>query len=297
MLTLPGQSEPREVRAMEAIEKVARSHEPLWITGEIGTGAAWLAQVIHDATTESGPFQREDCAPGRSPKLIQGRGTLFFCSPERLLPEHQEEILAYLQRTDLRHLEGLRTVTPFPRVMAWSQSGVTALVRGGLVLPALGQALGRMQVAIPPLRAQRESLDAFAQAILEEIASHEGLTVRRLTPDALSALRAYHWPGNLTELHSLLERACLLSPPDQVEIDSDNLPLALQPPLRETPSAGHRPRTMSEIEDEAIRAAIDGNNGNLVRAARELRIGRATLYRKLKKYGIPTRSERRQLIR
>jgi DNA-binding NtrC family response regulator len=62
-------------------------------------------------------------------------------------------------------------------------------------------------------------------------------------------------------------------------------------------AAAHRPRTMSEIEAEAIRTAIEGNSGNLVRAARELRIGRATLYRKLKKYGIPTRSQQRQLAR
>lgn len=298
-LTVPGQAEPREMRALEAIEKVARSHEPVWITGEIGTGAIWLAQILHDMTPDSGAFIREDCVPGRAPKLAEGRGLLFFCSPERLLPEHQEEILAYLQRTDLRHLEGLRTLSPSPRVMAWSQPGVNALVRGGLVMPALGQALGRIQVAIPPLRAQRESLDAFARAILEDIAAHEGLQVRRLTTDALAALRAYHWPGNLTELHSLLERACLLTPPDQTEIDSDELPLAMQPPLREAALAngGHRARTMSEIEAEAIRAAIEGNNGNLVRAARELRIGRATLYRKLKKYGIPTRTERRQLSR
>jgi DNA-binding NtrC family response regulator len=322
LVTSPAHPDAREMRALEAIERVGRMHEPVWITGEVGAGAVWLARAIHDQDAQSGPFVRRDCESGRPVILADGRGTLLLCSPERLSVEHQEALLAQLQRTDLRHLEGLRTVTPAPRVIAWSAFSLPVLVRTGRILPGLAQALGRVQITVPPLRAQRESIDTFARAILEQIAAEEGLALRRLKPEAAAALRQYSWPGNLTELHSLLERACLLAHADRIELDVADLPFATQPaeavaglaagaqfsgpapltsPAAAPPAtlhaAAHRPRTMSEIEAEAIRAAIEGNGGNLVRAARELRIGRATLYRKLKKYGIPTRSQKRQLAR
>jgi DNA-binding NtrC family response regulator len=98
----------------------------------------------------------------------------------------------------------------------------------------------------------------------------------------------------------------LLVDPEQAELDVQDLPFtptkspdgpASQSFGSSSLTASREPRTMSEIEAEAIRIAIDGNAGNLVRAARELRIGRATLYRKLKKYGIPTRTQKRQLAR
>jgi len=319
LVTSPAHPDAREMRALEAIERVGRMHEPVWITGEVGAGAVWLARGIHDQESQSGPFVRRDCEPGRPVILPDGRGTLLLCSPERLSVEHQEALLAQLQRTDLRHLEGLRTVTPAPRVIAWSAVSLPVLVRTGRILPGLAQALGRVQITVPPLRAQRESIDTFARAILEQIAAEEGLAIRRLKPEAAAALRQYSWPGNLTELHSLLERACLLAQTDRIELDAADLPFAAPiatamtagtpmngtaplsaPAALPSPalhSAAHRPRTMSEIEAEAIRTAIEGNSGNLVRAARELRIGRATLYRKLKKYGIPTRSQKRQLAR
>ncbi len=320
LVTSPAHPDAREMRALEAIERVGRMHEPVWITGEVGAGAVWLARAIHDQDAQSGPFVRRDCEPGRPVILPDGRGTLLLCSPERLSVEHQEALLAQLQRTDLRHLEGLRTVTPAPRVIAWSAASLPVLVRTGRILPGLAQALGRVQITVPPLRAQRESIDTFARAILEQIAQDEGLAIRRLKPEAAAALRQYSWPGNLTELHSLLERACLLAHADRIELDVADLPFATPvatavaagAPVSNGPAplaspaaspaaalqgAAHRPRTMSEIEAEAIRSAIEGNSGNLVRAARELRIGRATLYRKLKKYGIPTRSQKRQLAR
>jgi len=301
LLTTPAGPEPREIRALEAIERIARSQDPVWITAEVGAGGVWLAQLLHDQSSPEAPFIREDCEPGRAPNLVDGRGTLFLCGPERLSSPHQSELVEYLRRSDLRHLEGLRTIPPFPRVIAWSVTEVNTMVDSGQILPGLAQSLGRVQITVPPLRTQRESIDLLARATLEQIAAHEGLTLRRLAPEALAALRSYSWPGNLTELHSLLERACLLADPDQMEIGAGDLSLAPFSTAREGTSAApapqHRPRPMSEIEAEAIRASIDWNSGNLVRAARELRIGRATLYRKLKKYGIPTRAQRRQLTR
>jgi DNA-binding NtrC family response regulator len=307
LASTPAAAEPREMKASEVIERIARMHEPVWISGEVGAGAMWLARALHDQSPQGGAFVRRDCEPGRAVVIPDGHGTLLLCSPERLSLEHQEALLAQLQRTDLRHLEGLRTVSPAPRVMAWSAAQLSTLVRTGRILPGLAQALGRVQISVPPLRAQREPIDHFARAILEQIAYDEGLPVRRLTSEALASLRSYSWPGNLTELHSLLERACLLADPEQIELDAADLPVGTPKPseIPMVPSfagsgaiaAGREARTMSEIEAEAIRTAIDGNSGNLVRAARELRIGRATLYRKLKKYGIPTRTQKRQLAR
>ncbi|HWN80584.1 MAG TPA: hypothetical protein VNM87_00670, partial [Candidatus Udaeobacter sp.] len=268
LTSTPSQPEPREVKALEGIERISRLHDPVWITGEIGAGAVWVARALHEHSPQGGTFVRRDCDPTRPVTLPEGHGTLLLCSPERLSIEHQEALLAQLQRTDLRHLEGLRTVSPAPRVMAWSATALPTLVRTGRILPGLAQALGRVQITVPPLRSQREPIDYFARAILDQIAAEEGLPVRRLTSEALAALRSYSWPGNLTELHSLLERACLLADPDQMELDAPDLPVA---PAKHPDgpvnvsygaaslAASREPRTMSEIEAEAIRTAIDGN--------------------------------------
>ncbi len=302
VLSTASSTEPREMRAPEAIDRIGRSTEPIWINAEVGAGAVWLAQLLHDRGSEGGPFIREDCDPAHSPRLVDGRGTLFLCGPERLTPLHQRELHDYLSQTNLKHLEGLRTIPPYPRVIAWSQAGASALTQSGRILPALAQTLGKIQISVPPLRVQRDAIEGLAKAILDHIAAHEGITPRQLTSGALDALRGYSWPGNLTELHSLLERACLLVDPEEPRIEASDLAPLLPPSANQEnaslpASSDHRPRPMSEIEAEAIRASIDSNSGNLVRAARELRIGRATLYRKLKKYGIPTRTQRRQLAR
>lgn len=307
---------PRELTAAAAIEALAKISEPLWITAEVGAGASSFAQALYERSDESGPFVRQECETGVAPVVPEGRGLLFLNHVERLSIEHQQQLCAGLHQGDMRHLEGLRTIPPAPRVVVWSTLSLEDLIRAGRVVPAMGQVFARLSVSIPPLRNQPESIGRFADAVLAQIAAHEGLTVRRLSEAALEILGHYHWPGNLAELHSMLERACLLADPAHDLLEVADLPadiqvhaaigasaapaagttaafesaaMPLQPPV-----PAHQPRTMQEIQAEAIRNAIDHNNGNLVRAARELRIGRATLYRKLKKYGIPTRSERRK---
>ena len=233
---------------------------------------------------------------------------LFLNHVERLMRDHQEQLSGSMRHSDMRHLEGLRTIPPAPRIVVWSTLSIEDLIRTGRIQPSMGQVFARLTVTIPPLRSQPESIGTFADAVLAQIASHEGLTSRRLSSDALATLSQYHWPGNLTELHSMLERACLLADPSHDLLEVSDLPPDMQNRTTATPTGTvdygvpqpapkvHQPRTMQEIEAEAIRAAIEHNNGNLVRAARELRIGRATLYRKLKKYSIPTRSERRKQL-
>jgi DNA-binding NtrC family response regulator len=308
---------PREMTAAAAVEAYAKTTDPLWITAEVGAGASWFAQSLYDRSTDGGPFVRQECEHGIAPVIPEGRGLLFLNHVERLTTDHQEQLCSGLKRSDLRHLEGLRTIPPAPRMVVWSTSSIEELVQTGKLNPSIAQTFTRLTVRIPPLRNQPESIGTFADAVLAQIAAHEGLTMRRLSSEALAVLSSYHWPGNLTELHSMLERACLLADPSHDLLEVTDLPVDMQSrapatrPSYETsatttpamPAATpatikppHQPRTMQEIEAEAIRAAIEHNNGNLVRAARELRIGRATLYRKLKKYGIPTRSERRKQL-
>ncbi len=307
LLTTPADPAPREMTATAAIETYAKTSDPLWITAEVGAGAAWFAQTLYERSTDGGPFVRQECEEGISPVVPEGRGMLFLNHVERLRRDHQEQLCGSMRQSDMRHLEGLRTIPPAPRMVVWSTMSIEDLIRAGRLLPNMGQAFSRLTITIPPLRNQPESIGTFADAVLAQIASHEGLTIRRLSSEALAVLSQYHWPGNLTELHSMLERACLLADPAHDLLEVSDLPTDMQHRSTTLPSSPdhstmapapptHQPRTMQEIEAEAIRAAIEYNNGNLVRAARELRIGRATLYRKLKKYGIPTRSERRKQL-
>ncbi len=307
LLSTQADPTPRDVAATSVVDTFARSSTPVWITAEPGAGGVWLAQAMFDRTQDGGAFVRQECEEGIAPVISDGRGVVFLSRPERLTREHQEILAQYLKRSDMQHLEGLRMVPPAPRVIAWSPRSVQDLVQAGQLLPVLGQWFGRLEVAIPPLRNQPEPIGAFADAVLNQVSAHEGIAKRRLTPEAIAVLGRHAWPGNLEELHTILERACLLADPSHAILDVTDLPTQLTSAPSGAPAATppapqpvqprtHVPRTMQEIEAEAIRNAIEYNNGNLVRAARELRIGRATLYRKLKKYNIPTRSERRKQL-
>jgi DNA-binding NtrC family response regulator len=138
------------------------------------------------------------------------------------------------------------------------------------------------------LRERKQDIPLLAGHILERVARTTGVQ-RNISDDALKLMLNYDWPGNVRELENCLERACALTSGPTIHIA--DLPTALQNFHAETPDApgsseavgGVAP--LAELEKRAILHAITVLNGDKLEAARQLRIGKTTLYRKLKEYG------------
>ncbi|MCH7479254.1 MAG: sigma-54-dependent Fis family transcriptional regulator, partial [SAR324 cluster bacterium] len=150
---------------------------------------------------------------------------------------------------------------------------------------------------LAPLRERPDDIPLLINHFLRKFSAQEQKEVNGIALEARRKLRQYHWPGNVRELENMIYRAIVLS--ETSELRAEDFPLfSLPPPAGETPLPATQqelpgfapPRgalSMQEIEIRAIREALDATGGNISRAAEALRIGRATLYRKLKKFGLP----------
>ena len=144
-------------------------------------------------------------------------------------------------------------------------------------------------IALPPLRDRREDIPLLVEHFLEKHARDAGKRITRVEPEAMEALTTHGWPGNVRELENVIHRTLLVSagleltfadlPPGIVERDSS-------PGSSATPPAGSGTQSLEELEREAIVHAMENNRGNLSDVARQLGIGRSTLYRKLDQYGL-----------
>jgi DNA-binding NtrC family response regulator len=124
----------------------------------------------------------------------------------------------------------------------------------------------------------------LARVLLAEAAARMKRSITALTPDAADHLQRYEWPGNVRELENAMERAVALARGTRIELE--DLPEEVRHAFP-NPMANHGVvRPLEEVEKEYIIAALDLNDGNQTRTAQQLQIGSATLYRKLKKYGL-----------
>lgn len=142
-------------------------------------------------------------------------------------------------------------------------------------------------IKLPPLRERKEDIPLLAAHFLKKYNEQENKQIEGISPDALELLMAYNWPGNVRELENAIERAVVLASDN--EITPKDLPAAVR-------SLGEKKlyesdNTLSswieKLEEEALRQALLENEGNISKTAKKLGIGRATIYRKAKKYGLP----------
>ncbi|MGH9556366.1 MAG: helix-turn-helix domain-containing protein, partial [Terriglobales bacterium] len=145
--------------------------------------------------------------------------------------------------------------------------------------------LNVVNLRIPPLRERKQDIPLLVSYFLERMGRATGVE-RTLSDEALEHILAYDWPGNVRELENSLERASALSSGPALQLA--DLPSTLQnPPLTSSlPGPGDGIAPLKELEKQAILAAVRKLHGDKLRAARLLGIGKTTLYRKLKEYGI-----------
>lgn len=185
---------------------------------------------------------------------------------------------------------GAESVLPVDvRVVAATNRRLETEVAEGRFRSDLFYRLDILRLEVPPLRERLDDLPALVGALGTRLQQKYGRPMR-LSPEALEALRGHRWPGNIRELENLLERLALVCREDEIggEAVRSHLPQQPEPAPAADPAPGSDPEpdwtqglTLAELEEGAIRRALQAEQGNLQRAAARLGLHRTTLYRKL----------------
>jgi transcriptional regulator with PAS, ATPase and Fis domain len=278
--------------------RAAQSDTTVLLLGETGTGKEVVAQAMHSASPRAhGPFIAVNVAaipdgqleaeffgaPGREGKFALAHGGTLFLDEVGDMPlAMQGKLLRVLEEREFEPLGTDRVVKADVRVIAASSVDLRRMVSMGKFRSDLYYRLSVLPIELPPLRERLGDLEILCDHILEDIAQRTGRPQRELTPTALAVLSAYSWPGNIRELHNVLEQVALNS--DRPRLSAEEFTLVL--PRVAASRAGERPTlTLAEIvadaERGAIRSALAAAEGKKVLAAELLGISRATLYQKL----------------
>jgi len=294
-------------RVRDQLRQVAPSRAAVLIEGEEGSGKSVVARALHRASPRrDGPFVWVDCAalpagvidaelfgaaplagaPARRGRFEEADGgTLYFDGVEALPARTQNLVLrALAERSVTRTGDGASRRVDV-RVVSSTSRDLAVEAHSGAFREDLYFALAVVRIALPPLRARREDIAPLAEELLRAGARAHGRRVRRLTRGALERLAAHDWPGNVTEMKSVLE-GMLVAAPGRGALDVSALPERFRGPGHAAvPLRVEVGMTLAEVERQLIEATLRQAEGSKPRAAEMLGIGLRTLYRKLDQYG------------
>jgi|SRR5215472_6788865 len=303
---LTGRS-PGMEKLYRILSKVAYTTHPVLVVGESGSGKSVVAQTIHlNGPRASQPFNTIECltsspavmeaqlfGTANRPALLAQSGTLFLDEISNLPIDLQGRLLRVLETRQLRPAGSSESVPLAARLLASSSRDLMQMVETGRFRKDLFYRLNVVNLRIPPLRERKEDIPLLTASILERLNARQD-AVYTIAQDALRLLVDYDWPGNVRELQHALERALALSSGPVLHLG--DLPTQLQNARAEIeqrqaaseaePSLTVEVRSIAEMEKQAILATLRHLNGDKLMAARLLGIGKTTLYRKLKEYGV-----------
>ncbi len=299
---------PEMESVFQLVRQVAPSRATVLIQGESGTGKELIARAIHFNSPRSRrPFVTVNCGAlsqglveselfghekGAFTHAIRARtgrfemadgGSIFLDEITETSPEFQVALLRVLQEQAFERVGGTETIKVDVRVITATNRDLESLVAAGKFREDLYYRLNVVRVKLPPLRERSGDIALLTAAFLKEFGEQNAKPDLRLSPKALALLQEYDWPGNVRQLRNVIEGLVVLASTKEIP------PRALPEPIRSgSPSRGTIPvrlgMTMSEIEREAIRATLAQCEGNRAQTAKQLGIGRKTLYRKLEEY-------------
>ena len=309
---------PEMEKVYRILSKVAFSTHPVLILGESGTGKELVARSIHaNGPNAARPFVAVDCS-SLVPTLIESElfghvkgaftgasrakegllstadgGTVFLDEIGEMPLDLQARLLRALQEKEVRPVGANHAVPISARILAATNQDLSAMVAQGRFRKDLFFRLNVVNLRLPPLRVRRDDILVLAEFFLERVEAETGVP-HTFSADAIRVMSEYEWPGNVRELEHAIERACALSSGPVLHMA--DLPTQLQDfrahraeePLTSEPgvSAPAPILSMADMEKHAILETIRQLKGDKLMAARLLGIGKTTLYRKLKEYGI-----------
>ncbi len=301
--------ESRELlKVLEKVKKIAPTEATVLITGETGTGKELIAKAIHNLSRRADkPFVSVNCAAlpeqlleselfghakGAFTGAISARrglieeahgGTLFLDEIGDTPLSIQVKLLRALEDKTIRRLGENRTITVDVRFIASTNRHLEEAIRRKEFREDLFYRLNVISIHLPPLRARRSDIPLLANHFLRLYSERERKAVVGFTESALSLLINYDYPGNVRELENIVEQAVTIAVGEWIT------PAELPPSVREhgyNPPTKEIERALHDVERDLIVEAIERNQGNLEKAAKDLGMSRTTLWRKMKKYEV-----------
>src|SRR5437867_8777821 len=299
---------------LDTIRQVAPSSANVLIEGESGTGKELAAHAIHNLSRRNkAKFVTVHCA-ALSPQLLEselfghekgaftgaherriGRfeqangGTIFLDEVAEIDPSIQVKLLRVMsEERAFERVGGNQTLRANVRLIAATNKNLEQLVREGKFRDDLYFRLNVVRIVIPPLRERKEDIPILVRGFLRHFCKENQKPLLELAPDAMDALLAYDWPGNIRELRTAIEHGVVMATGPKITLR--DLPIAVRQAAREKlPSAisaqafGEKtsPLDLHETEKKLIAQALAATNGNVTAAAKKLGISRRTLHRKI----------------
>jgi transcriptional regulator with PAS, ATPase and Fis domain len=292
--------------------RVAPLDTTVLVYGESGTGKEFIVRLIHEHSERAaGPFVAVNCAALPENLLeselfghvrgaftgavrdktglfeLANTGTLFLDEIGEMAPTIQAKLLRALQEGEIRKVgaEGSRRANP--RVVAATNRDLRSAVEAGTFREDLYYRIGAFVITVPPLRDRREAIPTLVHQFLKAASKKLKKDVRGVSPEAMTLLMRYRWPGNVRELEHAIQRAVILAQGPAITVRE------LPPEIRSRASDPSTEETLDldQHERNVISRALERFGGNRKRAAKALNISTVTLWRRMKRYGLASRSE------
>jgi two-component system, NtrC family, response regulator HydG len=302
---------PSMIRLLETTARAATSDATVLITGESGTGKEMIAGAIHfNSPRKDHPFIKMNCAAiseglleselfghekgsftgalrRREGRFKQAHaGTLFLDEVSEMPLSMQVKLLRVLQEREITRVGGEEVIPVDVRIIAATNKDLPSLIKDKKFREDLYYRLNVINLSVPSLKERREDIPILAEHFLKMFAIKNNKPLKGFTPQAMDRLIKHPWPGNVREMMNTIESAVVLSRStylrdEDIPVfreDSRKKPLVLQ---------AAADISLDEMERLTVLKTLETVQGNKSEAARKLGITRATLHKKLKKYGLP----------
>jgi len=308
----------------ETIDRVAPTDARVLITGANGSGKELVARWLHEKSNRANaPLIEVNCAAipselieselfghekGSFTSAVKQRigkfesatgGTLFLDEIGDMSHSAQAKVLRALQESKITRVGGEKEIEVDVRVVAATNKDLLKEIELGNFRMDLYHRLSVILIHVPPLAERKDDIALLTQNFLDEICGEYGMPVKKISEDALDALKTLPWTGNIRELRNMVERLIILS--DKVITDNDVRSFANPSgPVSETTASSaaatssqtdfNQFKNFQEYKDAAereyIKFKLEKNNWNVSKTADDIDIQRSHLYSKIEKYGL-----------
>ena len=298
--------DPQMLKLCRSVEKLAPSDATVLLLGESGTGKELMARALHESSPraskrfvaincaaipenllEAELFGYEKGAYTGANKQTRGKievaagGTFLLDEVGDLPLSLQSKLLRFLQERVVERIGGREEIAVDVRIVCATHQNLKKLIEEGRFREDLYYRVSEVVLTIPPLRERHGDAALLAHAFIGKFSREEGRSLLSFKPEAIAAIEAYPWPGNVREMENCIKRAVIMADGPQITAEDLGLPV---------PAKSIEPVNLRQVRDEAERKAIvkvmGRVEGNVGRAAELLGVSRPTLYNLIERHGL-----------